>query len=157
MSRRDNWREDFINEVVEELGIQDEQLKNKLRDKLREKLDELHYREESDAEEVSKILAAVSPFLENLFTWLGSGLRDIFNFIQSSYDGKKLGEDIGQLYQALKAQGLPDDMVKDMVKEYYYSRLKALPAWGDLLERLTQLIMQRTASQGIRVDEREKQ
>lgn len=142
MNRGDQGDE-WIDEVVEELGLRDEELKKRIKDKIREKLAEA--REEGDAAEVREILAAVTPFIDNIFNALRTGLKDVLDFIQHSYDGKKIGEDVAQLYQALKSQGLPDEMIREMVKQYYDKRLAALPAWGDILGRLMQLVTQSTA------------
>jgi len=134
-------REEWIEEFINELGIQDEELRERIRKKLRERILEkiLEEKEEkSDAEELREILTTVTPFLENLFTWLRTGLKEVLSFIQASYDGKKLGEDIAQFYQALKSQGLPDDMIKEMVKEYYEKRLSSLPDWGSIVNKIMQ-------------------
>jgi len=135
-------REEWIEEFINELGIQEEELKEKIRKKLRErileKILEEKEEEESDVEELREVLSTVTPFLENLFTWLRTGLKEVLSFIQASYDGKKLGEDIAQFYQALKSQGLPDDMIKEMVKEYYEKRLSSLPDWGSIVNKIMQ-------------------
>jgi len=136
--------EEWIEEFLNKLGIQDEELKEKIREKLREKilekiLEEKEKEEEKrDVEELREVLSTVTPFLENLFTWLRTGLKEVLGFIQASYDGKKLGEDIAQFYQALKSQGLPDDMIKEMVKEYYEKRLSSLPDWGSIVNKIMQ-------------------
>jgi len=138
-------REEWIEEFINELGIQDEELREKIKEKMRMKLRERtleemreEKEEKSDAEELREILTTVTPFLENLFTWLRTGLKEVLSFIQASYDGKKLGEDIAQFYQALKSQGLPDDMIKEMVKEYYEKRLSSLPDWGSIVNKIMQ-------------------
>jgi len=137
-------REEWIEEFINELGIQEEELRERIRKKLREKIlekileEKEKEEEESDVEELREALSTVTPFLENLFTWLRTGLKEVLSFIQASYDGKKLGEDIAQLYQALKSQGLPDDMIKEMVKEYYEKRLSSLPDWGSIVNKIMQ-------------------
>jgi len=152
-------REEWIEEFINELGIQDEELRERIRKKLRERIlkEILEEKEEkSDAEELREILTTVTPFLENLFTWLRTGLKEVLSFIQASYDGKKLGEDIAQFYQALKSQGLPDDVIKEMVKEYYEKRLSSLPDWGSIVNKIVQGLSSFTERSKVILRERPK-
>lgn len=54
--------------------------------------------------------------------------------------GKKLGEDVGRFYQELKNQGLPEDLVIEMVRDYYKRRMDAIPSIEKLISGLTKFI-----------------
>jgi len=83
----------------------------------------------TDAEELREVLDAVTPFLEKLKDWV----KEIIGLFTSGLDGKKLGEDIGRFYQELKAQGLPEDLIIEMVKDYYKKRMEVVPSIEKLI------------------------
>lgn len=91
--------------------------------------------EETDVEELREVLNAVTPFLEKLKDWI----KEIIGVFTSGLDGKKLGEDIGKFYQELKAQGLPEELIIEMVKDYYKRRMEIVPSLEKLIESLTKL------------------
>jgi hypothetical protein len=83
----------------------------------------------TDAEELREVLDAVTPFLEKLKDWV----KEIIGLFTSGLDGKKLGEDIGRFYQELKAQGLPEDLIIEMVRDYYKKRMEVVPSIEKLI------------------------
>ncbi|QOR94211.1 hypothetical protein IMZ38_06190 [Thermosphaera chiliense] len=91
--------------------------------------------EETDVEGLREVLNAVTPFLEKLKDWI----KEIIGVFTSGLDGKKLGEDIGKFYQELKAQGLPEELIIEMVKDYYKRRMEIVPSLEKLIESLTKL------------------
>ncbi|MEM0377770.1 MAG: hypothetical protein QXP68_01060 [Thermosphaera sp.] len=93
-------------------------------------------RERTDVEELREVLDAVSPFLERLKDWV----KEIIGLVTSGLDGKKLGEDVGRFYQELKNQGLPEDLVIEMVRDYYKRRMDAIPSIEKLISGLTKFI-----------------
>lgn len=65
----------------------------------------------SDAEEVRDILEAVQETIPSLISQL----------VQSIYSpevAENIGKSVGTLYQSLKKQGLPDEMVLEMTRNY---------------------------------------
>uniref|UniRef100_A0A7C2FY46 Uncharacterized protein n=1 Tax=Thermosphaera aggregans TaxID=54254 RepID=A0A7C2FY46_9CREN len=95
--------------------------------------------EKSDVEEIREVLDAVTPFLEKLKDWV----KEIIGVFTSGLDGKKLGEDIGKFYQELKAQGLPEDLIIEMVRDYYKGRMEIVPSLEKLIGSLGKLRMTR--------------
>jgi len=87
-----------------------------------------------DAEEVREILKAVSEFIEGL----KEPIKEFLDMMLSSLDGKKLGEEVAKFYRELKESGMPEDMAKDMVKEFFKKRLESAPSLGSLIETLKQ-------------------
>jgi len=83
----------------------------------------------TDAEELREVLDAVTPFLEKLKDWV----KEIIGLFTSGLDGKKLGEDIGRFYQELKVQGLPEDLIIEMVRDYYKKRMEVVPSIEKLI------------------------
>jgi len=83
----------------------------------------------TEAEELREVLDAVIPFLEKLKDWV----KEIIGLFTSGLDGKKLGEDIGRFYQELKAQGLPEDLIIEIVKDYYKKRMEVVQSIEKLI------------------------
>jgi hypothetical protein len=90
----------------------------------------------TDAEELREVLDAVTPFLEKLKDWV----KEIISLFTSGLDGKKLGEDIGRFYRELKAQGLPEDLIIEMVKDYYKKRMEVVPSIEKLIGSFARFI-----------------
>ena len=88
----------------------------------------------SEAEEVKEILEAVTPFLERLKDMA----KEIIVTVAGSLDGKKLGEEVASLYKELKSQGLPDDLINDLVKEFYRKKLEMAPSISEVLKSITE-------------------
>ncbi|MHA1302782.1 MAG: hypothetical protein ACTSQE_06010 [Candidatus Heimdallarchaeaceae archaeon] len=65
----------------------------------------------TDAEEVKEILSVVSTEVPAL-------IKNIFSSLYSAEMAVEYGKGIGQLYQQLKDQGLPEDMIRDIVMKY---------------------------------------
>lgn len=94
-----------------------------------------------EAEEVREIMNAIMPFFDKL----GSIAREVVGTSVSQFvqalDGKKLGEDIGSLYERLKQAGMPEELVTETVKEYARKRIESVPSLSDLLERFLGSLM----------------
>ena len=97
----------------------------------------------SEAEELKEVLNTVTPFFDRLGSIAKDLLGTAISQFTSSLDGRKLGEDIGSLYERLKQSGMPDDMVAEMVRSYAKKRIESVPSLPELLstliERLPQL------------------
>ncbi|UJG41414.1 MAG: hypothetical protein K9W45_02870 [Candidatus Heimdallarchaeum aukensis] len=65
----------------------------------------------SDAEEVKEILSVVSTEVPTL-------IKNIFSSLYSADIAQEYGKGVGQLYQQLKEQGLPEDMIREIVMRY---------------------------------------
>lgn len=95
---------------------------------------------DKDIIELKAVLDIVTPFLEKL----GGILKDVLGTILEQFnkfmDGKKLGEDIGSFYNALKSMGLPDEDIKEMVRDYYKRRMDAVPPISELLRQIISMI-----------------
>lgn len=106
---------------------------------------------DEDIIELKAVLDIVTPFLEKL----GGILKDVLNAILEQFnkfmDGKKLGEDIGNFYNALKSTGLPDDVIKEMVRDYYKKRMEAVPPISELLRQIISMIEMREGAIGPKI------
>jgi len=76
--------------------------------------------EKREAEELREVLSAVSKFLEDI----KKPIADLINVVLDAMRGDKVGEEVAAFYKKLKEGGLPDDVVKDMVKKYLEERVK---------------------------------
>ncbi len=80
-------------------------------------------RSHQDAEEIREILAAVSETVPNL-------ISSLFTSIFNEKAAEALAVSIGTLYTKLKEQGLPEDMIEQIVESY----ISLIPSdLGDLL------------------------
>jgi hypothetical protein len=97
---------------------------------------------------VREIMNAIMPFFDKL----GSIVKEMVGTAVSQFvqalDGKKLGEDIGSLYERLKQAGMPEELVTETVKEYARKRIENVPSLSDLLERFLGSLMSRSGRIG---------
>ena len=85
-----------------------------------------------EAEEVREILKAVSEFIESL----KQPIKEFIDMMMSSLDGQKLGEDVAKFYKELKSSGVPDELAKEMVKEFFRKRLESAPDMRGFIDAL---------------------
>ena len=111
-------------------------------------------RKEEVDEELKFILTSISE-------WIDKGkdlVREIVNSLTSSLDGRKLGEDIAAFYNSLKNSGLPDELINEMVREYYKRRLEAIPSITEIIKAIREAVTREGRPRIIiRRDEEEKE
>jgi len=76
--------------------------------------------EKKEAEEIREILSAVSKFLEDI----KKPIADLINVMLDAMRGDRVGEEVAAFYKKLKESGLPDDVVRDVVKKYLEERVR---------------------------------
>lgn len=106
---------------------------------IRDLLEEIAEGKESEAEEAAKIIAAATPLIERLGSFVKEALKSVTDELSRSLDGKKLAEDIAALYQGLKQAGMSDEVVNEMVKDYYRRRLESVPSLNNLLGNIMKM------------------
>ncbi len=109
--------------------------------------------ETSEAEEVREILEVVTPFLEKLKDMA----KELIVAVTASLDGKKLGEEVASLYKELKESGLPEDLIKEMVKEFYKKKLEMAPSINEVLKSIAETVRSKKAKIIIGEKEEEEQ
>lgn len=57
----------------------------------------------------------------------------------SSLDGRKLGQEIAELYKTLKETGLRDLVIEEIVKDFYKKKLELAPSISELIKALSKL------------------
>ena len=90
-----------------------------------------------DAEEVRKLLAAVSEFLSSL----GPMLEGILGSLLKAVEGERLGREVASFYRELREAGFPEDAAMEMTREYFQKRLAML----DLFRVLGEIIKKEVA------------
>ena len=85
--------------------------------------------EESEAEEVKEILGAVTEFIASL----KEPIKELLDTLAQSLNGEKLGKEVASFYKQLVDSGIPEDMAKEMSKEYFKKRLESAPNLGSLM------------------------
>ena len=93
-------------------------------------------REEGDAEELREILDTVSKFLRELKDLV----KDILDAIMSSYDGARLGKELGEFYKSLVEAGVPEEQALELMKQFYDKKMGALPSLGDVFSTIKEFI-----------------
>ncbi|NHW44280.1 MAG: hypothetical protein HA491_00850 [Candidatus Verstraetearchaeota archaeon] len=84
--------------------------------------------EKKEAEEIREMLSAVSKFLEDI----KKPIADLINVMLDAMRRDRVGEEVAAFYKKLKESGLPDDVVRDMVRKYLEERVKI----ASLLDKL---------------------
>ena len=89
--------------------------------------------EEKDIEELKEVLNAVTDFVKGL----KEPVKDVLEMVTSSLSGEKLGKEVSALYKSLKDSGIPEDMARNMVQEYFRKRLDSALDLKKLMEIFT--------------------
>jgi len=90
----------------------------------------------SEAEEVREVLRAVSEFLEGL----RNPFKEFIDMIMTTMDGKRVGEEVASFYKSLTEKGVPEDLAKEMTKDFLKRRLEAAPSIGGLVKAIENAI-----------------
>jgi hypothetical protein len=85
--------------------------------------------EKKEAEEIREMLSAVSKFLEDI----KKPIADLINVMLDAMRGDRVGEEVAAFYKKLKESGLPDDVVRDMVRKYLEERVKMASLFDKLI------------------------
>ena len=105
---------------------------NELGDKLNEKIEKEVKKSKgksSDAAEVKEMLGVVSTEVPEL-------VKNIFSAIYDPSIAENYGKGIGSLYQELQEQGLPEDMIKEIVLNFS----KSFDVLGNAMKTIPQEI-----------------
>ena len=89
--------------------------------------------DEEDVEELREVLTAVTDFIKGL----KEPIRDVLEMITSSLSGERLGKEVGTFYQSLRESGIPEEMAKEMVQDYFRKRLESAPDLKKVMEIFT--------------------
>ncbi len=92
--------------------------------------------EEHGKTQISEIeeLDAVAKFIDKL----KDSLKDILDMLLETISGKKIGEDVAQFYESLKARGLPDEIAIKLTEEYFRKRIETIPSLNELFKQFTE-------------------
>ena len=89
-----------------------------------------------DAQEVHEILSAVSEFIVGI----KEPIKEFLDMLLSSLDGEKLGKEAAKFYKELKESGMPEEMIREMVKEFFRKKLEAAPNLGSLAKMINEAL-----------------
>ncbi|GEM_PF-712760 len=85
--------------------------------------------EERDVEELKEVLSAVTEFIASL----KEPIKELLDTMAQSLNGEKLGKEVASFYKQLVESGIPEDMAKEMTKEYFRKRLESAPNLGSIM------------------------
>ncbi len=112
-----------------------------------EKKHEVEIEKKSDVEEMREVFEILTPFIEKLKDMA----KELVIIVTQSIDGKKLGEEATALYKELKEAGLPDDVVNEMVRDFFNKKLEMAPSLGELFKSLNKAIKFKTGEKGVKI------
>ncbi len=92
--------------------------------------------EESEVEELREVLKAVSQFVSDL----KEPIKEIIAMLMNALDGKKLGEEVAQFYRKLVDSGVPEDMARELTKEFFQKKLESAPKLSSLIDMLSNVM-----------------
>lgn len=113
---------------------------------------QIHIQASTDEEQIRGILRAVSEFIIDL----KEPLKEMLDAMVNVLEGKKLGEEVAVFYKKLKEAGMPEDMVREMTKEFLEKKLETAPSVGSLLSKLQNVIEEIEVTRKRRPKQREK-
>ncbi len=113
---------------------------------------QIHIQASTDEEQVRGILRAVSEFIIDL----KEPLKEMLDAMVNVLEGKKLGEEVAVFYKKLKEAGMPEDMVREMTKEFLEKKLETAPSVGSLISKLQNVIEEIEVTRKRRPERREK-
>ncbi len=105
------------------------ELGDKLSEKIEKEIKKTKKKSSSDAEEIREILGVVSTQVPDL-------LKNIFGSIYDPSIAENYGKGIGSLYKELQEQGLPEDMVREIVLNFS----KSFDVLGSAMKNIPQNI-----------------
>jgi len=96
-----------------------------------EKLPKKHHEEE--VETLREVFAAISGFLRDI----REPLKDLINVLVDALNGEKLGKEVADFYNTLIKNGVPEELAKEMTKEFFNKKLESAPSVGKMLSSFT--------------------
>lgn len=90
--------------------------------------------EHTEVKELEAVKVMVSEWLDKISVIA----KEIIGAITSSLDGKKLGEEITEMYKRLKESGLPDDTINEIIRDFYKKKLELAPRLSDLISIISE-------------------
>lgn len=90
------------------------------------------------SEEIGELMA-IREMINEWLEKLGIVSKDIVNAVVSTLDGSKLGKEIVDLYNSLKSAGLPENLVVEIVKDFYKKKLEIAPSLSDIVKSVSEV------------------
>ncbi len=82
-----------------------------------------------DIEDLKSVFDVLTEFLGQL----GPLIAQTMGAIIEAYPGDKIGKEVAKFYKELKEQGIPEDLAKELTKEYFES-LNIMDKLGKLIK-----------------------
>ncbi len=86
-----------------------------------------------EAREVREILLAVTDFLKSI----KEPVKELIYVVVDALNGEKLGKEVAAFYRTLVDNGVPEDLAREMSREFLSKKLEAAPSIGKLLNTFT--------------------
>ncbi len=89
--------------------------------------------EGEEVEALREVFAAISDFLKDI----REPLKDLINVLVDALNGEKLGKEVAAFYNTLIKNGVPEELAKEMTKEFFNKKLESAPSVGKMLSSFT--------------------
>ncbi len=87
-------------------------------------------RRTEDIEELRMVFGAITDFVRDL----KEPLQDLLKTMAEALSGEQLGREVAAFYNELVKSGVPEEMAREMTREFFQRKLEAAPSIGKLLE-----------------------
>ncbi len=87
-------------------------------------------RRSEDIEELRMVFGAITDFVKDL----KEPLQDLLKTMAEALSGEQLGREVAAFYNELIKSGVPEEMAREMTREFFQRKLEAAPSIGKLLE-----------------------
>ncbi|MEM1933889.1 MAG: hypothetical protein QXY53_05805 [Desulfurococcaceae archaeon] len=86
-------------------------------------------------------LEIVKEMISEWFDKLSVIVKEIIGTITSSIDGRKLSEEVVEMYRRLREANVPDAIINEMIRDFYKKKLEAMPRLSDLITLITEKLL----------------
>ncbi len=76
-----------------------------------------------DIEELREVLSTISEFISGL----RQPIKEFLDMLMSSLNGEKLGKEVAALYRELKESGMPEEMIREIVNDFFKKKMESAP------------------------------
>ncbi|MEM0355456.1 MAG: hypothetical protein QW716_02130 [Desulfurococcaceae archaeon] len=86
-------------------------------------------------------LEIVKEMISEWFDKLSVIVKEIIGTITSSIDGRKLSEEVVEMYRRLREANVPDAIINEMIRDFYKKKLEVTPRLSDLIALITEKLL----------------
>lgn len=113
--------------------------------------------EKSDVEELKAVSEILLPKVIEIIDKLKEVIKEGITTFASIIDGRKLAQEVSEMYRELKQSGLPEDIINEMIREFYRKKLEIAPSLTEVIKAISEALTARKGEVIVRKEiERER-